>query len=241
MPRRPVETGVAKRVSFEERDLALREEAALDRRRQLWRDSATILIGIVFVLLVFQVLGPRGTGVIGDAASASQSGDGLEALPPRASLPPGQTFGAVLDPSLGIDATPTPIVARTLPPTGTSAPRPTPKPTPRTTPRPTHTSTPPTAPPTPEPTPLVTPEATPPPAPPTAAFSWSQGLPLTIDFTNGSSGETSWLWDFGDGETSTLQNPNHTYPSSGEYTVRLTVTGPGGTDFIQHLVSVSLT
>jgi outer membrane protein assembly factor BamB len=34
----------------------------------------------------------------------------------------------------------------------------------------------------------------------------------------------SWYWDLGDGTTSTLQNPTHTYPSIGEYTVTLTVT-----------------
>ena len=34
---------------------------------------------------------------------------------------------------------------------------------------------------------------------------------------------TSYLWDFGDGETSTEQNPTHTYASAGDYTVTLTV------------------
>lgn len=34
----------------------------------------------------------------------------------------------------------------------------------------------------------------------------------------------SWQWDFGDGNTSSLENPNHTYASSGNYTVTLTVT-----------------
>ena len=34
----------------------------------------------------------------------------------------------------------------------------------------------------------------------------------------------SYLWDFGDGETSTLENPTHTYTQVGEYTVTLTVT-----------------
>jgi len=35
---------------------------------------------------------------------------------------------------------------------------------------------------------------------------------------------------FGDSETSTEQNPSHEYQSAGEYTVSLTVTGPGGQD-----------
>ena len=35
---------------------------------------------------------------------------------------------------------------------------------------------------------------------------------------------TSWLWDFGDGQTSTQQNPSHAYAATGDYTVTLTVT-----------------
>ncbi len=34
---------------------------------------------------------------------------------------------------------------------------------------------------------------------------------------------TTWLWDFGDGETSTTQNPSHTYQNTGTYSVSLTV------------------
>lgn len=49
------------------------------------------------------------------------------------------------------------------------------------------------------------------------------------NFTDTSLGSpSSWNWDFGDGTTSTLQNPSKTYTSSGTYTVRLTVTEPGG-------------
>lgn len=48
--------------------------------------------------------------------------------------------------------------------------------------------------------------------PPTADFSFVVQN-LTVAFTDLSSGDpTSWLWDFGDGETSTLQDPVHTYP-----------------------------
>ncbi len=42
---------------------------------------------------------------------------------------------------------------------------------------------------------------------------------------------TSWLWDFGDGTTSVLENPPHVYRSTGIYTVSLTVTNSYGTDF----------
>ncbi len=38
----------------------------------------------------------------------------------------------------------------------------------------------------------------------------------------------SWLWDFGDGVTSAMQDPAHTYPSPGDYIVRLTVTDEAG-------------
>ena len=46
----------------------------------------------------------------------------------------------------------------------------------------------------------------------------------TIIFSDNSTGNiTSWLWDFGDNEVSTDQNPEHIYTSSGEYTISLTV------------------
>jgi PKD repeat protein len=44
-------------------------------------------------------------------------------------------------------------------------------------------------------------------------------------------GPTAWAWDFGDGTTSSDQNPPaHTYNADGSYTVALTVTGPNGSD-----------
>ncbi|HYD02106.1 MAG TPA: PQQ-dependent sugar dehydrogenase [Phycisphaerales bacterium] len=54
--------------------------------------------------------------------------------------------------------------------------------------------------------------------------------PLGVSFTNTSTapGQTAWAWDFGDGETSTQQNPTHVYAEEGRYTVRLTVTGSAG-------------
>ena len=55
--------------------------------------------------------------------------------------------------------------------------------------------------------------------------------PLTVQFTDQSVGNiSSWLWDFGDGSTATSQNPTHTYSSSGNFTVSLTITGLGGSD-----------
>jgi PKD repeat protein len=55
--------------------------------------------------------------------------------------------------------------------------------------------------------------------------------PLTVNFTDQSTGDiTSWSWDFGDGASSTEQNPSHTYTDAGTYTVSLAVTGPCGPD-----------
>jgi PKD repeat protein len=52
--------------------------------------------------------------------------------------------------------------------------------------------------------------------------------PLTVAFTDLSLGGIStWSWDFGDGGTSTEQNPSHDYVTAGTYTVSLTVTGTG--------------
>lgn len=53
----------------------------------------------------------------------------------------------------------------------------------------------------------------------------------TVTFTDNSNGSpTSWLWDFGDGNTSTQQNPTHTYSTAGTYTVTLTATNGFGSD-----------
>jgi PKD repeat protein len=49
-------------------------------------------------------------------------------------------------------------------------------------------------------------------------------VPLTVRFTDKSIGDPRfWSWDFGDGATSTLQHPVHTYTIPGNYTVRLSV------------------
>jgi len=70
--------------------------------------------------------------------------------------------------------------------------------------------------------------------PPTAEFNatpLSGGAPLTVNFTDQSTGTpTSWAWDFGDGSTSTENNPTHIYSTPGTYTVSLTVTNVGGTN-----------
>ncbi len=57
-------------------------------------------------------------------------------------------------------------------------------------------------------------------------------FPHTVQFTDASSAVSgtlsSWQWDFGDGTTSTLQNPSHTYTIAGNFTVTLRVTNSHG-------------
>ena len=56
---------------------------------------------------------------------------------------------------------------------------------------------------------------------------------LSLSFTDTSSGSpSSWLWDFGDGNTSNLASPNHTYAVAGTYTVCLSVSNNCGTDSV---------
>jgi PKD repeat protein len=65
------------------------------------------------------------------------------------------------------------------------------------------------------------------PAKPTASFTYeSEGREVT--FISTSKNAKTFSWDFGDGTTSTEQNPVHTYETYGVYTVKLKVTGDGG-------------
>jgi PKD repeat protein len=79
--------------------------------------------------------------------------------------------------------------------------------------------------------------------PPTADFSYScNELACTFtDLSGDSDGSVvSWLWTFGDGGTSTAQNPSHTYAADGDYTVTLLVTdNEGATDSVAQTVSVT--
>jgi PKD repeat protein len=83
------------------------------------------------------------------------------------------------------------------------------------------------------------------PTPPTAGFGatpTSGQAPLLVNFSDTSTGTpTSWAWSFGDGATSTLQNPQHSYALAGNYTVSLTATNAGGNDTLiePNLITVS--
>ena len=66
--------------------------------------------------------------------------------------------------------------------------------------------------------------------------------PLTVDFTDESTGAVSWKWLFGSAPSSTQQNPSHTYSNIGTYSVRQIVTDINGcTDTIiqPNLVTVT--
>ena len=66
--------------------------------------------------------------------------------------------------------------------------------------------------------------------------------PLTIQFIDTSAGApTSWLWNFGDGATSSQRNPSHTYNRGGVFTVGLTAAYGSGTSTIAKFGLVNVT
>ncbi len=78
---------------------------------------------------------------------------------------------------------------------------------------------------------------------PVASFTWSPNPQLAgslVTFTDTSTGSpTSWLWDFGDSTTSTLQNPTHTYATAGPFTVNLTATNAAGSGSTSNSVPIT--
>jgi parallel beta-helix repeat protein len=82
--------------------------------------------------------------------------------------------------------------------------------------------------------PLVTPGSAP--ILPVADFSsnvTSGKEPLNVGFTDKSTGApTLWKWSFGDGTSSTVQNPVHTYSAAGIYTVVLTASNSAGNNTV---------
>ncbi|HET8859196.1 PKD domain-containing protein [Marivirga sp.] len=74
---------------------------------------------------------------------------------------------------------------------------------------------------------------------PIAANFTSAVTELTVNFTNTSLNAETYMWDFGDGTTSTEENPTHTYAADGTYPVTLTATGPGQSATVTQEVTVS--
>jgi len=78
--------------------------------------------------------------------------------------------------------------------------------------------------------------------PPVASLSITPATgssPVNMTFTDQSQGATSRLWDFGDGTTSTAQNPTHIYMAPGTYTVSLTVSNAGGSNTATQTVTIN--
>ena len=66
---------------------------------------------------------------------------------------------------------------------------------------------------------------------PVASFTTDKNTgcaPLLVNFTNTSSGAVSYIWNFGNSNTSTIANPSTAYVTSGIFTVTLIVTSAGG-------------
>jgi PKD repeat protein len=62
---------------------------------------------------------------------------------------------------------------------------------------------------------------------------------LTVNFTNTTSNATSYSWNFGDGNTSALQNPSHVYFSASAYTVTLITSNGCGSDTATVIVNTN--
>ncbi len=74
---------------------------------------------------------------------------------------------------------------------------------------------------------------------PISLFDYTDSL-LTVNFSDSSTGATSWFWDFGDGNTDTTKNPTYTYSNPGTYSVFLVVTNTCGSDTTTQMVTVDV-
>jgi hypothetical protein len=188
-------------------------------RRTVARDTLTILGGALLAVIAGNLAGF--SGLVGDLASPTPEDTstiiGGGSLPPRPTFPPVDTLGPIVNPTVGFEATPTPIPIITLGPTES--------PSPSTSVGP---STKPSVKPSAKPSPTAVPSPTPIQA--VAAFSCTVNY-LTLDCTDLSTNATGWDWDWGDGFHTLAGGPqSHTYLAAGSYTVNLTVT-PIGPNF----------
>ncbi len=74
--------------------------------------------------------------------------------------------------------------------------------------------------------------------PPESSFAYSTDE-ATVAFSNTTENAGSYLWLFGDGNSSTEENPAHTYELGGDYTVALLAANECGTDTAQQLISLT--
>lgn len=78
---------------------------------------------------------------------------------------------------------------------------------------------------------------------PVATFTWTPtnlDAPVTVSFKSNSINATEFSWDFGDGNTSTLENPTNTYTVAGTYEVNLTVRNPSAPQDIQYATTTNI-
>jgi PKD repeat protein len=73
---------------------------------------------------------------------------------------------------------------------------------------------------------------------PASGFTFTS-VQNTVTFTNTSQGAVSYSWNFGDGNSSTEQNPVHTYANPGSYTVSLSASNSCGTTIFQQTITLS--
>lgn len=200
-------------------------------RRGLYRDTFVAVAGFAVVLLFAAALLPgmlqKPSGdVLGETATPESSAAVIITAAPTPSDP-----AVVVTPSPSESAPPESLEPI---PTAEPTPAPTRRPiaTPRITPRPTAIPTPaPTPKPTPKPTAKPTPTPTPVPSP-IAGFSCIvAGDTITCDGSSSSNASTyAWVFGGADGGSGSGVVASHQYTISGVKTVRLTVTGPGGSD-----------
>jgi len=199
-----------------------RRMQARPKRPSLWRRlaplgaaAAMLIVAVVAFGAVLQPRGPQGEA--GPSLARPSFETQPVAVATSVSTPPRSTSlgtpSGQPTPTRPAIAGPTPPSTPARTPRPPATPIPTPKPTPTHIPKPTPTSNP-----TPTPTPTPTPDA------PSANFTFSVS-DTTATFTNTSTGTgLTWLWDFGDGQSSTDENPVHPFVVGATYGVTLTAT-----------------
>ncbi|GAA4469202.1 hypothetical protein GCM10023189_55870 [Nibrella saemangeumensis] len=78
---------------------------------------------------------------------------------------------------------------------------------------------------------------------PSAAFTVHNNgckAPCEVSFTSTAKNATSYLWEFGDGQTATDPNPRQTYATIGVYEVTLTANGAGGSHTTSQKIKINL-
>lgn len=76
---------------------------------------------------------------------------------------------------------------------------------------------------------------------PVANFTYTISNDNQVEFSNNSVNATTFHWNFGDGETSSGNNPTHTYLTSGTYTIQLTANKCGISDTTFQTVNITIT